>query len=239
MTQSRRVPAWLAALAAALLAIGCGISPQPEPPAVNRESIHLRSDGMGLTTVTVDPGGVAPPEAALIVTNLDQPDPSMTLLPDAMGGYATTLPAFAGQELRFVATHGGRTGAPVDVVELPDGSTGAAPRPFLECLRIPDTLDFGAVSVEDSSVEQIQAVNECDDDLFVDAVALREMTDFFPVPAPRMAVRIPRLGGARNVPILFAPAVPGERTDIVFLQISCAAMTGGRRTFTVRGEATR
>ena len=228
-----------------LLLAGCGVSPVPEPPLVERSMIHLESAGMGLTRIRGDAGSISPAGAIVTVLNLDSMDPAVMVTSMDDGSFEVVVPGETFHEYRITATDEMRaqTSPPLDVVGLPDGSVGPAPRPLEDCLVFSDTsIDFGEIAPDDVSVGQVRLENQCPEPVFIDLVAPRVGVDFQPIPI-RMGTIIDT-GAARNVPVQFVPGdptgmmlppPPGPREDVIFVQVSGMAGMTGRRTFDVRG----
>jgi hypothetical protein len=224
--------------------VGCSISPQPEPPLINRERIHLTSDGMSLT-VTGDPEAVSPPgmETTVTVIGLDTPEDEMVIAVNDDGSFVAApfvvFPMAPAPEVRIFATVDGVRTEPIDLVANPDGTMADAFRPLEDCLVVPPTLLMGEVSEEDIVVGQARIENNCIEPVILEFTVSREMTEFFPTLGSRGMIATVREGSSRNVGVTFEPEMgrgTGSREDIIFLQISGMDGMAGRRLFTVRGE---
>lgn len=228
-----------------LLLAGCGVSPVPEPPLVERSKIHLESAGMGLTRIRGDADSISPPGAVVTVLNLDTADPPSMVPSNADGSFEVVVTGEPFNEYRITATDPMEmeTSPPIDVVGAPDGTTLPAPRPLEECLLFSETsIDFGEIAPDDVSVGQVRIENQCPEPVFIDLVSPRVGIDFQPIPI-RMGTIIDT-GAARNVPVQFVPGdptgmmlppPPGPREDVIFVQVSGMGGVTGRRTFDVRG----
>ena len=235
--------AWIALVALLAALAGCSISPQPEPPLVDRGQLMLTNDGMALT-LTGGPGAVSPPDAVVTIISLDSPDPEMVITPNPDGSFSAApfpvLVMMPPPEVRVFATapDGSRT-EPIDLVGAPDGTIMDAPRPLLGCLEVPAELDMGEVAADDIVLDQLRVVNNCPQPVFLDMVSSRLFADFTPTLGSRgMGVVVREEGGSRNIGVTFEPAFgeAGPREDIIFIQITGMDGMFGRRLFTVRGQ---
>ncbi len=129
---------WLCHVLAALIAcaVGCEISPKPEPPdatldpnqvdvgVTDSEAVPTRGDGV---VVRGGPGAASPPGATVRAYNLDSADSYVETTVAEDGSFELVVPGAAGDEIRIQVIADGARSQPSDAEAPPVGGVDGAP----------------------------------------------------------------------------------------------------------------
>ncbi|MCA9647504.1 MAG: hypothetical protein H6718_11125 [Polyangiaceae bacterium] len=222
-------------LAASLTLLGCSISPQPEPPAeatpgFQQSLITIETTADGLR-VAGTPGAVTGTAAQLRIYNLETADTRADAPVADDGSFSIDLPGIAGDDLRLQARSDLGISEPLDITGV--GVAQNVVTPLGDCLTIKPRaeVDFGAVSISDFDVHEVEMVNECAQD-----VSLYGLGQLMGSPGFSFIVSadltIPQ-GASRSFGIAFAPGRQGEHEDVVILSFENDTE---RRPITMRGN---
>ncbi|MEZ4230421.1 MAG: hypothetical protein R3B89_14705 [Polyangiaceae bacterium] len=235
-TPSRPARCWASWwLAASLSLFGCSISPQPEPPAeasVGFEqgliTISETTDGL---RVTGAPGAVTGDASQLRIYNLETANVRVDAPVGDDGSFSIDVMGVAGDGLRLQGRSDKAISEPLDITGI--GAAEAVTTPLGDCLSIKPRaqVDFGAVSISDFDVVEVEMVNACGQD-----VALYGLGQLMGSAAFSFIISsdltIPQ-GASRSFGIAFAPSRQGEHEDVVVLSFDDDTE---RRPITMRGN---
>jgi hypothetical protein len=207
----------------ALALVGCGVSPQPEPPS-QQPKVDASAFGHP-TNVIVEgiafsarPGAVDPPEGELFAINLDRTDPPVIVAVQPDGGVAAFgVPGAPGDEFRFQVRSAAGRSDPIDLaVDV------VAPRlvvhPLADCLIVVPAaeLDLGT-----ASERPILVRNDCGTALSFAAPRLRTASAAFSLAEGTAAFALGD-GQTTAFNVRFAPQAPGAAEEILFLEVPAA-----------------
>lgn len=222
-TATRRLLARLAPALGVLVA-GCGdaktATPLPEPPMMDLGGVSV--DGNVSTmlspapvTFLGEPGSTAP-GATVHVTNLETTDRVVATTAGADGGFAISILASAGDELRFQAIDDGLRSAPVDA--RLDSAFDLVPTTRPACVGVSPgyDLDFGGRD----STSSVTLTNSCGADITVSASRLRLGSSEFTPEAVQAGVLADGQSAARGVSFTKGTGVAPE--DVLFVDVTVA-----------------
>jgi hypothetical protein len=201
---------------AALLAAGCTVNPQPEPPLqpVDPDDVHVERSPMDVGSVLVLDAGSAPSDAEAWIFDLS----SATCPPDVIpindrGGFQATICADRGHSLRIQLARATEFTRPVDITF--DGSDGI---PALGCFSVeaPAHVDVGATPVGVPIEAVISLRNDCLDPVVFRSIALRATSPAFELTeAPTMLAT----GASAVVRVRFTPGAAEVFAEVLFIEL--------------------
>ncbi len=204
----------------ALVSAGCVATPVPEPPLLDPPKTELvdvnytRGDKYQLTGNR----GSATENALIWVVNLDSLDPPVLATITDDGSFVVTVEGEIGHELRLQVRQGDARSEPVDTIIRDDGGLREVIRQDCLSLEPAFDLDFGTVTVSETTPGFIEVSNRCGVELTIDDLRLRvEPAPFFINTAPPLS--IPDRGAA-TIELGFTPGGPGQLEEILFLELS-------------------
>ncbi|AKF03076.1 hypothetical protein [Sandaracinus amylolyticus] len=223
----------------ALLALaGCVGTPQPDPPNLAPERLRVMGGERGGSFLLIgDPGAaIASAPAEVLVANLDAPAMPVRIAPVAAdGSFSIELTTLAIDELRiWVRGADGERSAPVDVLADPLGLAPAV-RALL-CLRVePHDLVVLGTGAGSGAREVITLVNECDEDVTVESVALRAPVSGVEIEAAPTSVAA---GASAAIELRFLPdeSAPAGLVEDVLLVTVAGDTERDRRAVIVAAE---
>lgn len=223
-----------ALLAAALLAGGCGVSPQPEPPAIDIRLLTFGEALGGAPAIIGGAGAVTPGGGTLSALDLDSTTPGTSAIVDADGAFIAPIDGGVTDVYRLQALLGALRSDPVDVTSAPGVAGGqlvAADEPLPGCFTIDPPLEAGPLAAGEAA--PITLTNGCAVAITIGDLKLRLGSPAWTVTSPPLPLSIPP-SGAISVTAAFDPAAGGARDDVLFVQVT--APEAGRRTISLRGE---
>jgi hypothetical protein len=220
----------------AVLAIGCGVDPLPEPPAP-----ALVGDFDGGVCIACDgqaglsggPGSVRDADT-LWAVNLDRDFPPVTVPVAADGSFGLFLPAVEGDEIRIQARRDDLRSAPLDLVMRMTGGVEEAPRPLSDCFVLPLELELADTAIGEVTSDLVRVAHGCVAPLQVDAVVLRAPSSDFTVSVPALPIVLAP-GEFLDVAIDFSPPGAGLREEVLLIEVSQPEVD--RRPITLFGRA--
>ena len=140
------------ALLFAILGVGCGVDPLPDPPVTEPSLVGGFDGGVcaqcdGQAKLSGGPGSVVAADV-LWAVNLDLETPPVTVPVDADGSFAFFLDAVEENEIRLQARSGDLRSAPLDVVMPFEGGVQPASRPLADCFVVQPELELADAAVE-------------------------------------------------------------------------------------------
>jgi hypothetical protein len=221
---------WLsgAAMAAGLIASGCTVSPQPEPPLDLGRITLAESDG---GVVLRGARGSAAPGGTLSVLHLDGSSPAARVRVGADGSFHASLAGALFDEYRLQLSSDGARSAPIDVTGV--AGLAAAPvalanRPLSGCLRFDPDAELEGVSPGESAT--VTLTNACGGPVILGSFALR-LGSAWSVEAAPLTVDEAAEAAFR---VRFDPAGVEPHDDVLFIGI--AAPEAGRRALSLVGR---
>lgn len=162
--------------------LGCVVSPQPEPPAVDGERITIaltsedpESPDPDTVNFTGGEGAASPAGATLSLINVDDARFWSEVTIGADGSFAASLSGEPGQEFRLQVDTGSRRSEPLRLVTPDeDGPAESVENPLEGCLVIQpgDQLDFGDIELGDVAANQVVVRNDCDEEVEIESIWL-------------------------------------------------------------------
>jgi hypothetical protein len=218
--RSVRTSKWLCHLLAALIvcAVGCEISPKPEPPDATLDPNRVDVDAPELGTesptrgdgvvVSGGPGAASPPGATVRVYNLDSTDTCVESVVGEDGSFEVVVPGAPGDEIRIQVIADGARSELADA-EVPldteiDGAPGTAGSLSSDCVQIEPPAEL----VLGSEPGIIEIRNSCTAEVVVEA------------PTTRVEPSALVVGGGVGWP---ATVVPGESLSVTVEVVAGAA----------------
>lgn len=218
-----------------MLAIGCGVSPQPEPPSITSSGISITQGADGTVALAGEQGAVRPGGGSISALDLSAIAPAVSATVADDGSFSLELAGMPDDSFRLQASRGGSLSHPVDVTAAEPGGGLAelVTGPLDTCLSLADYVDFGRVVVGSVETNRIDMRNECDADVTVTSVVpLLGDGDFLPITGMPPIV-IPS-GASRSFVVTFAPSEPGPAEEVIDVELGTPEM--GSRPITVLGE---
>jgi hypothetical protein len=149
----------------ALGVAGCIVSPQPNPPSLDPQTITVYLDPAGImdsVEVRGAPGSVFPAEGAIVAVNLDSTEPPTAEPVNADGSFVAIVRIGGDDELRVQVRNGGVRSEPFDFRFRLDGTIVPSERPLADCLRVAPALELdlgtrlmGSVAVENACAHAV------------------------------------------------------------------------------------
>ncbi|MEM9067932.1 MAG: hypothetical protein AAGE52_05475 [Myxococcota bacterium] len=216
-----------------LFLLGCTVSPQPTPPNLDPQGISVPPNGPEVDSALIFQGGrgaVDPPEGAIVIVNLDLPDPPAAepVRPD--GSFDVPVTGFGNEEFRLQVRSGATRSEPIDVVTA-DVDLIPAPRPFADCFvartgeESDREIDFGAI--RRPTTHEVEIENLCDETLELDVRLRVDNGTFRIVEAPSS------IGTGETERVLVEAVTPIERLEEDTLLIEVSAPMPDRRPITL------
>jgi hypothetical protein len=207
-------------------ALGCGVSPQPEPPSA-RPKLDADSVLFDPKTIIVDavafigePGAVVPAEGDVVVINLDSTGPPVVRPVESDGSFQLVIAGKPDDEYRFqIRSPKGRS-QPIDLVGDVSGALlGPVPHPLADCLTLTPALEleFASVKVASTLERTIVIRNDCASPLSFAASSFRTS-----IPAFVQVVAAPGSlapGAQASVTLRFAPQSLGPVEEVFFVEV--------------------
>jgi hypothetical protein len=206
-------------LALALGLAGCVVSPQPNPPSLDPQTISVEEHpaGFGHRIVVGGPGSVFPPEGAIVALNLDGAAPPAAEPVNADGSFSISIELRAPeQEIRLQVRNGGVRGEPLDFTAAVVGPITPSVRPLADCLHLEPALEIDFGASDDPVVATVEIQNDCDRDLSFLPSRLRS-TGPFTVTADVTTIAE---GEAAVLRVGAAAPSRGAHEDVLFVETS-------------------
>ena len=202
-----------------------GASPIPQPPVLAVPLDHIRIDEPDPIALSASPvygkPGSAPAGATFRLTNLDAQDPPTTSAVAADGSFVSSVRANAGDELRFELELDGQRSPPTDAIFLSAGAgVNVMPAPRLSCVSLAPGL---VVPFTVDSPRSLSIQNACGGPL-----ALSNNRTRLALPDFSLQTTLPleiASGASASLAVAFARSAPGEREDVLFIDLTLGAQT--------------
>lgn len=202
-------------------AVGCDVSPQPEPPSaaptLDQAGLHHGTTTAGLVPIEARPGTVVPALGIVQGVNLDNKAPPAETLVNPDGSFELQL---AGQptdalRLQVISAHG--RSRPLDL--LGDATLSVLPHPLGNCLEMKpaEELDLGEAAVGKTDSTQVVVHNGCGKSVTIDTPVLRSAAPGFGISTPS-ALSIAS-GSDYPITVRVTPASTSPFQDLVLLQV--------------------
>ncbi|MEJ7730362.1 MAG: hypothetical protein WKG00_14230 [Polyangiaceae bacterium] len=222
----------------AVLAVGCGVDPLPEPPAPAPQLLGDFDGGVcsacdGQASVSGASGSVVDADSVWAV-NLDREAPPVVVPVASDGSFGLFLPAIEGDEIRIQARRDDLRSTPLDLVMLVAGGVDEAPRPLSDCFVLPLELAFADTAIGGLTAGSVRIEHGCAAPLQVDAVVLRAPSSDFSVSVPTLPIVLAP-GEFLDVAIDFSPPGAGLREEVLLIEVSQPEVD--RRPITLFGRA--
>jgi hypothetical protein len=222
----------------AMLAVGCGVDPLPEPPGPGPELIGGFEGGVctecdGQARLAGGPGSVLDADSIWVV-NLDRGAPPVVVPVADDGSFGLLLHAIEGDEIRIQARRDELRSTPRDLVVPLDGALEDAHRPLADCFVLPPELAFADTDIGDTTSQTVRIEHSCAAPLQLDAVVLRAPTSDYVVSAPALPIVL-AAGEFVDVAIDFSPPGAGLREEVLLVEVSQPEVD--RRPITLFGRA--
>jgi hypothetical protein len=232
----------LVLLLAVVAVVGCGISPQPTPPAAQPE-IHaalltMETAQTGSVEIAGEAGAVGPGAGVIRVANLDDASADAEAPVATDGSFTVVLTGDLAQAYRLQAIDEARS-RPLDITGTTEGAPVATiPVPFGACLAsTPEAeVDFGPVGLGSALVRNdITFDNGCGQTITLVGSSLRKGgVGAFVLLQPGQLPLALDATESGAVAVGFKAPLAGEYEDILFVTLETA--TGPRRIVTVHGQ---
>lgn len=233
----RTLPSLSGLVSVGVLVAACSgpgvVTPMPEPLSLDPSQVGqggvFVASGEHTSPVTFTGSrGASVPGALLRVTNLDRADATIVTTARSDGSFTVSIVVGEGEELRFQAISGTRRLAPVDVRY--DARARLQPVTRLTCLELDPGYELNLGS--GPSAAALGITNSCSGSVQVDNPRQRLSLPEFALISALPASISP--GERAVIAVNFAPSTPGEREDILFLDVR-ATNGSFRYPFTLLG----
>jgi hypothetical protein len=222
-----------ALVGACLAALGCGVSPQPEPPSIDLARIDF-SNVEGVTGLRGSAGAVTPGGAALTTLDLDTTAPGSSVDVDFDGAFQIAVGGAQTDVYRLQAIAAALRSEPVDVTSVQGFMAGtglvSAPGPLASCLLLDPALELGPIAA--GTTAAVTLVNHCTGVVTVGSLTLRVASPAWSVEPMTVPFDV-AAGGSASFSVAYTPSgAPVD--DVVFIDVT--APTAGRRAISLKGR---
>jgi hypothetical protein len=212
-------------LGLASASLGCGISPQPEPPSARPklDGEAVRFDPSTIVEGVAFEGGagaVEPPEGDVVVINLDSTAPPVVRPVESDGSFKVAIAGKPEDEFRFQVRSSSGRSEPVDLVgDATASALGPVPHPLADCLTLTPAfeLEFASVTTGGALERTLVIRNQCASPVSFAPSRFRTSSPAFVELVATPASLDP--GTQANVSLRFAPASVGPFEEIFFIEV--------------------